>query len=463
MKKLWLLAMMALLFAPQSWSQNIQPYPGGSEVFSAKKEQPAYLYTLGVRPHRKANFGDGEKDMQQISGSWKGVNHKMPKGVSAEKLQAYYEDQLCQAGYKQFYRCRGEEECGIQMIDYLYTGQDPKNAESLSKLYQGVYGNHVWYSLYTNGKTLAVLMVSAAYPEEFPRVVLETVKANKPVVYQGFPYALENGVGWDLPKQIKARDAYVLKNTDYYYFGAKGKKISLKTAQTSTFYTAEGLKPKYLHYLIDSILVKDRNYKRLYSKHYDDTGFFLEHFEKESAPNAAKAPADYLYDFGSFQCMYSSYEKNGQIVVVAISYYHENDPAVFLVDVLGKTNRGIQALGQGLCQDGSMGQIGQNDAGNDMAAIEPYLGCWESSWGTMCIEFKEGKIQGTYTHDNGRIEGELRNGRFFGTWSESPSYSMPDDGGEVELILSADKKSFTGKWRYGRAGEWREDWTGTKK
>lgn len=91
-----------------------------------------------------------------------------------------------------------------------------------------------------------------------------------------------------------------------------------------------------------------------------------------------------------------------------------------------------------------------------------WAGKWDSNWGEMVINQNGALITGTYTHDEGRINGTVSGNVFTGTWSESPSYSPPNDAGDMELTMSADGKSFTGKWRYGSEGSWGE-WEGGKR
>ncbi|MCX6669511.1 MAG: hypothetical protein NTV25_06875 [Methanothrix sp.] len=71
-------------------------------------------------------------------------------------------------------------------------------------------------------------------------------------------------------------------------------------------------------------------------------------------------------------------------------------------------------------------------------------------------------VTGTYTWDQGRIQGSVFGNRLVGTWSESPSYSPTADAGDFEFTLSDDCNSFSGRWRYGSSGEWRTDWPGTR-
>lgn len=91
-----------------------------------------------------------------------------------------------------------------------------------------------------------------------------------------------------------------------------------------------------------------------------------------------------------------------------------------------------------------------------------WAGEWDSNWGKMVITQNGASVTGTYTHDSGRINGTISGNVFTGTWSESPSYSAPNDAGDMELTMSADGKSFTGKWRYGSEGSW-GNWEGGKR
>ena len=88
-----------------------------------------------------------------------------------------------------------------------------------------------------------------------------------------------------------------------------------------------------------------------------------------------------------------------------------------------------------------------------------WAGEWKTNWGDMILTQNGAKVSGTYTYDNGKISGTVSGNILTGTWSESPSYAPPDDAGEVEFVMSADGKSFTGKWRYGSEGSW-GNWEG---
>ena len=73
-------------------------------------------------------------------------------------------------------------------------------------------------------------------------------------------------------------------------------------------------------------------------------------------------------------------------------------------------------------------------------------------------------MTGNYTWDAGRLVGTLTDGVFVGKWSESPSYSEPNDGGDAVFYFTQDCNSFTGNWQYGvhTSGGWSGSWVGSK-
>jgi len=90
-------------------------------------------------------------------------------------------------------------------------------------------------------------------------------------------------------------------------------------------------------------------------------------------------------------------------------------------------------------------------------------GDWKTEqWGKLYL-FQEGnKVTGEYEHDNGKLVGAVSGGTLTGTWSEAPSYSPPDDAGDVELTMAPGGNSFTGRWRYGSSGDWDGTWNGVR-
>lgn len=123
-------------------------------------------------------------------------------------------------------------------------------------------------------------------------------------------------------------------------------------------------------------------------------------------------------------------------------------------------------VGIGTCMVGgypcSVGPLG-NGSGNGLGAcLRGWAGEWDSNWGEMVFQQTGNTVTATYTYDQGRIQGIVSGNKLTGTWSEAPSYSPPRDAGDVELTLSDDCNSFSGKWRYGSSGDW-GDWTGRRK
>ena len=100
---------------------------------------------------------------------------------------------------------------------------------------------------------------------------------------------------------------------------------------------------------------------------------------------------------------------------------------------------------------------------NNHPEQKDWNGTWQTNWGEMVLTVKGNVVEGYYEHDSGKIKGVLTdNGKVIkGRWSESPSYEMPNDAGEIEFTLASDD-SFTGKWKYGTSGSW-STWTGTRK
>jgi hypothetical protein len=90
-------------------------------------------------------------------------------------------------------------------------------------------------------------------------------------------------------------------------------------------------------------------------------------------------------------------------------------------------------------------------------------GTWKTSFGMVTFTQAGNDVTGSYTHDNGKIEGTLEGNILRGSWSESPSYKPPKDAGDLEFTFSEDGRKFTGTWRYGFDKQtWDGKWTGTK-
>lgn len=97
-------------------------------------------------------------------------------------------------------------------------------------------------------------------------------------------------------------------------------------------------------------------------------------------------------------------------------------------------------------------------------AASTWSGTWNTQWGgppTVVTLVQSGAaVTGTYTYDNGQIQGTIAGGVLRGTWTETPTRAGPTDAGEFEWTLSAGGRSFTGRWRYAGGGSW-ASWSGT--
>jgi hypothetical protein len=87
-------------------------------------------------------------------------------------------------------------------------------------------------------------------------------------------------------------------------------------------------------------------------------------------------------------------------------------------------------------------------------------GFYSGDWGAMVLRVEGNVVRGTYTHDQGTLVGAFRDGVLYAWWSEVPSRLPPNDAGECEFrFLRKDGRVYIdGRWRYGTADGWREDW-----
>lgn len=101
---------------------------------------------------------------------------------------------------------------------------------------------------------------------------------------------------------------------------------------------------------------------------------------------------------------------------------------------------------------------GQGSApGQQLSSV---AGRYNSDFGEMVLNQEGNRVWGTYTHNQGRLEG-LFDGRVFkGVWRQGPSYRGPDDAGDFQLTFQ--NGQFNGVWSYGTkpAGQWDGNWNG---
>lgn len=89
-----------------------------------------------------------------------------------------------------------------------------------------------------------------------------------------------------------------------------------------------------------------------------------------------------------------------------------------------------------------------------------WTGTWNTSFDAMRLKQTGASVTGDYDWDEGRIAGTVSGAVLSGTWTEVPSRQPPSDAGDFVFTMADDCRSFTGRWRYGSEGEWREDWNG---
>jgi hypothetical protein len=92
---------------------------------------------------------------------------------------------------------------------------------------------------------------------------------------------------------------------------------------------------------------------------------------------------------------------------------------------------------------------------------DTWAGTWQTDRGVMELVQSGTKVHGTYALADRRINGTADGRVLKGTWFGAPTYATPDDSGRVELTMSADGQSFTGRWRHGAKGAWSR-WTGAR-
>lgn len=80
-----------------------------------------------------------------------------------------------------------------------------------------------------------------------------------------------------------------------------------------------------------------------------------------------------------------------------------------------------------------------------------WAGGWSSDFGRMSLQQSGSRVSGSYDFKGGRLEGILQGGTLSGTWKQT------NGSGRFEFRLSADGRSFSGRWGYGQTlsgGSW---------
>ena len=142
---------------------------------------------------------------------------------------------------------------------------------------------------------------------------------------------------------------------------------------------------------------------------------------------------------------------------VSPAYFKVYDPAYQAPDLLVNFSSIEQVSSCPLAQTATINPT-------QAAYVSGFAGTWDTNWGDMTCSVDNQTVNCNYTHDIGKIEAglSLDGITMEGSWSESPSYQPPDDGGKVTFTLSADGNSISGYWWYGQNGDGGA-WAGTRK
>ncbi|MEQ8174615.1 MAG: stalk domain-containing protein [Syntrophomonadaceae bacterium] len=98
------------------------------------------------------------------------------------------------------------------------------------------------------------------------------------------------------------------------------------------------------------------------------------------------------------------------------------------------------------------------------ASSTSWTGTWNTSFGEMALVQTGSSVAGTYAYRDGRLSGTAQGNVLTAVWSESPTFTPPDDSGKVVFTMSADGSQFTANWMYGFTGDWwAQPWTGSRK
>ncbi|MFO0587967.1 MAG: alkaline phosphatase D family protein [Polyangiaceae bacterium] len=85
-------------------------------------------------------------------------------------------------------------------------------------------------------------------------------------------------------------------------------------------------------------------------------------------------------------------------------------------------------------------------------------GAYHTSFGTLSLTQSGTSVKGSYTHEDGRLEGVLDGHVLRGTWTQSP----PGKRGPMELRFDDFGNCFQGNWRLEGATDWQGPWDGTR-
>ncbi len=105
---------------------------------------------------------------------------------------------------------------------------------------------------------------------------------------------------------------------------------------------------------------------------------------------------------------------------------------------------------------------GQNDPGYNNSGNLPFIGGrYTTEFGDMVLNQDGQRVWGTYTHQQGQIEGTFDGKMVHGVWKQAPTYRAPNDAGDIQMRFLNGR--FSAVWRYGHSpqAKWEGTWAGT--
>jgi hypothetical protein len=100
---------------------------------------------------------------------------------------------------------------------------------------------------------------------------------------------------------------------------------------------------------------------------------------------------------------------------------------------------------------------------NEVSTKKDWSGVWITNFNKAILKQYGRSVEGSYDYSNGRIIGFILGNKLIGEWSDEPTYSPPDNRGDIEFLISDDYESFEGNWRYGSTALWSEtSWKGKR-
>lgn len=105
---------------------------------------------------------------------------------------------------------------------------------------------------------------------------------------------------------------------------------------------------------------------------------------------------------------------------------------------------------------------GQYNPGTTNPGNLPFIGGrYDSEFGNMVLNQDGQRVWGTYSHQQGQLEGTFDGQIFRGVWKQAPTYRAPNDAGDLEMRFYNGR--FSGTWRYGHnpQAQWEGTWAGT--